>query len=198
MPSKWVEKGITSLALYDLVNPPNKREVKANYGELGGGLYDLRYREEQDRKYDVALLTSRPRENDLLLDDGCGTGMLMARLESSAIGLDLTPSLIETAKEKLREGHHLILGDAERLPIRGGVFDGIYAITVIQNTPDRTRAVSEMSRVARRGGRVLVTALKVVFGRDLLIDLVEEVGLVSVNAVGDAGINDWIVYSEKP
>ena len=92
----------------------------------------------------------------------------------------------------------MILGDAEHLPIRGGVFDGVYAITLIQNTPDRIRAVSEMSRVVRRGGRVLVTALKAVFGRDFLIDLVEEVGLVSVSAVGDAGTNDWIVYAEKP
>jgi len=179
------------------VNPPDKREVKANYNELGGGLYDLRYREEQNRKYDAALLTSQPRGNDLLLDDGCGTGMLMSRLESSSVGLDLTPSLIEVAKRKLRESHHLILGDAEHLPIRSCVFDGVYAITLIQNTPDRIRAVSEISRVARSGGRVLVTALKVVFDRDFLIDLVEDVGLENVSSIGDAGTNDWIIYAEK-
>ena len=116
---------------------------------MGGGLYDLRYREEQDRKYDPALLMSLPREYDLLLDDGCGTGMLMARLDSPTVGLDLTPSFLEAARRKLRESHHLVLGDAEHLPILGGVFDGVYAITLIQNTPDKTRAVSEMSRVAR-------------------------------------------------
>lgn len=180
------------------VNPPDKREVKSNYDGLGGGLYDLRYGEEQDRKYDAALLTSRPRGDDLLLDDGCGTGMLMARLGQPAVGLDLTPSLLEAARRRLREGHHLVLGDAEHLPIRGGVFDGVYAITLIQNTPDKTRAVSEMSRVVRSGGRVLVTALKAVFDRDFLIDLVEDVGLVNVSAVGDAGTNDWIVYAERP
>ena len=71
---------------------------------MGGGLYDLRYREEQDRKYDAALLTSRPREYDLLLDDGCGTGMLMSRLESPVVGLDLTPNLIEAAKGEAARG----------------------------------------------------------------------------------------------
>jgi ubiquinone/menaquinone biosynthesis C-methylase UbiE len=33
------------------------------------------------------------------------------------------------------------MGDAEHLPIRGGVFDGIYSITLIQNTPDKLATV---------------------------------------------------------
>ena len=180
------------------MNPPNKREVKANYDELGGGLYDLRYGEEQNRKYDAALLMSRPRGDDILLDDGCGTGMLMAKMDPPTVGLDLTPSLLKAARLKLREDHHLVLGDAEHLPIRDGVFDGVYAITLIQNTPEKIQAITEMSRVARRSGRVLVTALKAVYDRDFLIDLVEDVGLVNVSAVGDAGTNDWIVYAERP
>jgi hypothetical protein len=40
---------------------PRQEGIKDRNDELGGGLYDLRYREEQDRKYDAALLVSLPR-----------------------------------------------------------------------------------------------------------------------------------------
>ena len=179
------------------MNPPDKSEVKKNYSELGGGLYDLRYREEQERKYDAAFLVTLPRRDDLLFDDGCGTGLLLSRLDFPAVGLDLTPSLLLTARFKLREDHHLILGDAEHLPIREGVFEGVYAITLIQNTPDKRMAVSEMKRVTKHNGRILVTALKAVFTPDFLTDLLEEVHLKNVSTIGDAGTNDWIVSAEK-
>jgi len=176
---------------------PDKREIKDRYDELGGGLYDLRYREEQDRKYDAALLVSLPRGEGVLFDDGCGTGMLLSRLESTTVGLDLTPSLLAKARETLRVNHHLVMGDAEHLPIRGGVFDGIYSITLIQNTPDKLATVSEMRRVAKSGGRVLVTALCAVFKADFLPGLLESAGFRNISMVGDAGTNDWIAYAEK-
>jgi ubiquinone/menaquinone biosynthesis C-methylase UbiE len=179
------------------VNPSDKREVKKNYDELGGVLYDLRYREEQDRKYDAAFLLTLPGGNDLLLDNGCGTGMLLSRFDSPVIGLDLTPNLLETARRKLKKDHHLILGDAEHLPLRDNVFGGVYAITLIQNTPDKPKTVSEMKRVLKTHGKLLVTALKAVFGPDFLADLLEEVHLAKVNRIGDAGTNDWIVSAEK-
>jgi ubiquinone/menaquinone biosynthesis C-methylase UbiE len=192
-----VEKGITPLAFYTTVDHPDKREVKRNYDELGGGLYDLRYGEEQYRKYDAAFLVTLPRGDALLLDDGCGTGMLLARLDSPAVGLDLTPSLLLAARKKLRMDHHLILGDAEHLPIKDCVFDGVYAITLIQNTPDKRKAVSEMRRVVKTHGKILVTALKVVFTQDFLTNLLEQLHLQNVATIGDAGTNDWIVSAEK-
>lgn len=177
---------------------PDKKEIRERYDELGGGLYDLRYSEEQEKKYDAAMLVSMPRGEDILFDDGCGTGMLMARLESTTVGLDLTPNLLEKARETLKVNHHLLLGDAEHLPIRGGVFDGVYAITVIQNTPDKQFTVSEMARTTKHGGRIIVTALRAVFKVDFLFGLLEAAGLKNISMVGDAGTNDWIAYAEKP
>ncbi|HIH89651.1 TPA: methyltransferase domain-containing protein [Candidatus Bathyarchaeota archaeon] len=123
--------------------------------------------------------------------------MLLSRFDAPAVGLDLTPNLLRMAREKLRADHHLILGDAERLPLRGGVFDGVYCITLVQNTPDKRMAASEMKRVTRIHGRVLVTALKAVFSQGFLEDLLDEVGLGKVSSIGDAGTNDWIVSAEN-
>jgi len=178
------------------MRPPDKREVKQNYDDLGGGLYDLRYREEQTRKYDAVLVLALPRGDALLLDDGCGTGMLLQRLDSPVIGLDISPSLLKTAKKKLKTEHNLILGDAEQLPLRDNIFDGVYAITLIQNTPDKAKTVTEMKRVSRPGSKVIVTALKIIIDQIAFKDLLENAGFLKVYFVGDAGSNDWIVYAE--
>jgi ubiquinone/menaquinone biosynthesis C-methylase UbiE len=176
---------------------PRKRNVKRNYEGLGGGLYDLRYREEQAQKYDVALLLALPRVHGLLLDNGCGTGMLLSRISSPAVGLDLTPTLLKNALERLRTGHYLILGDAEHLPLRDDVFEAVCAITLIQNTPDKVATISEMKRVTMRGGKLLLTALKAVFDEAFIRNILERMNLSNIKVVGDAGTNEWIIYAEK-
>ena len=178
------------------MRPPDKREVKQNYNDLGGGLYDLRYRDEQTRKYDAVLVLALPRGEALLLDDGCGTGMLLQRLDSPVVGLDISPNLLKTAKEKLKTNHSLILGDAEQLPLRDSVFDGVYAITLIQNTLDKANTVTEMKRVSRPGGKIIVTTLKRIIDQIAFKDLMENAGFLKICFVGDAGSNDWIVYAE--
>ena len=178
------------------MDPPDKREVKSNYDQLGGEMYDLRYEEEQNRKYDTALLLTQPVAKDLLLDNGCGTGMLLRRLNSPCVGLDLTSSLLFEAKGKLNPIHHLIQGDSEHLPFRGGIFYGVYAITLIQNTPDKETTLFEMRRVTRPHGKILVTALKAVFTSDYFRELLEKTGLINGEIVRDAGTNDWIACIE--
>jgi ubiquinone/menaquinone biosynthesis C-methylase UbiE len=178
------------------MKPPDKREVRENYGELGGGLYDLRYEDEQSRKYDAAFLLTLPKEDDLLLDNGCGTGMFLRRLDSPCVGLDLTAGLISAARQKLKFNHHLVQGDSEHLPFRGGVFQGIYAITLIQNLPDKELAVSEMRRVSRTQATLFITALKAAFNREYLAGLLERKGFSKVDLVGDAGTNDWIAFAQ--
>ncbi len=178
------------------MRPPDKREVKQNYDDLGGELYDLRYHEEQTRKYDAVLVLSLPRGDTLLLDDGCGTGMLLQRLDSPVVGLDISPNLLKTAKEKLKTDHHLILGDVEQLPLRDSVFDGVYTITLIQNTPDKAKTVTEIKRVSRSRGKIIVTTLKIIIDQMAFKDLLENAGFTKISFVGDAGSNDWIVYAE--
>ena len=178
------------------MHPPDKREVKQNYDDLGGGLYDLRYRDEQTCKHDAVLVLTIPRGDALLLDDGCGTGMLLQRLDSPVVGLDISPHLLTTAKEKLKTEQDLILGDAEQLPLRDSVFDGVYAITLIQNTPDKAKTVTEIKRVSRPGAKIIVTILKIIIDQITFKYLLENAGFLKICYLGDAGSNDWIVYAE--
>jgi ubiquinone/menaquinone biosynthesis C-methylase UbiE len=174
----------------------NKREVRENYDDLGGGLYDIRYEEEQSRKYDVALQLTHPGGDDLLLDDGCGTGMFLKRVDSPCVGLDLSGNLLAVAKERLKPNHHLLQGDSEHLPFRNRVFHVVYAVTLIQNLPDKELAVSEMKRVLRTQATLFVTALKAAFNREYLTGLLEGEGFSSIEVVGNEGTNDWIACAK--
>jgi demethylmenaquinone methyltransferase / 2-methoxy-6-polyprenyl-1,4-benzoquinol methylase len=92
---------------------------------------------------------------DLLLEalrrDGGGRGW----------GLDFSSEMLSRAAGKLaRSGMsaraRLVAGDAQSLPLRDASFDGALVAFGIRNVPDPARALSEMRRVLRVGGRAVV------------------------------------------
>jgi SAM-dependent methyltransferase len=105
---------------------------------------------------DAAHVTSGTR----LLDAGCGAGLLalLARLRGAEVaGLDASPALLEVARERL-PGANLREGDLESLPFPDGSFDAVTAVNSIFYATDINGAMRELVRVARPGGRVVVTA----------------------------------------
>jgi demethylmenaquinone methyltransferase/2-methoxy-6-polyprenyl-1,4-benzoquinol methylase len=101
-----------------------------------------------------------------VLDLCTGTGDLLIealRRDTSrrGVGLDLSTSMLTRAEGKLaragmgaRAG--LVAGDAQRLPARSGSFDGALVAFGIRNVGDPAAALSELSRVLRPGGRLVV------------------------------------------
>jgi demethylmenaquinone methyltransferase/2-methoxy-6-polyprenyl-1,4-benzoquinol methylase len=110
-------------------------------------------------------LGERPR----VLDVATGTGDLaiaIARECSAAevIGLDPSPRMLAIARAKLvRRGleHRITLaeGDAQQLPHASCTFDAATIAFGIRNVPDRPRALRELARVVRPGGRIGVLEL---------------------------------------
>ena len=95
-----------------------------------------------------------------VLDVGCGTGVVAitaARKGARVTGLDLTPELLERARENARiaqvdvEWHE---GDAEQLPFGDGAFDVVVSQFGHMFAPRPEVAVSEMLRVLQRGGTI--------------------------------------------
>jgi len=105
----------------------------------------------------------------LLLDLATGTAdvaIAIAEREPAAtvIGLDPSPRMLAVGRRKLdREmlGERVMLveGDAETLPFPDGAVDGIAMAFGIRNVPNRLRALAEMARVTRPGGRVAILEL---------------------------------------
>lgn len=104
------------------------------------------------------------------LDVCTGTGKLasiMARQvgpTGSVVGVDLTPEMLDVARDKLaRRGLDGIVtleeGNALALPYPDGRFDAVSMGFALRNVADVPRAIREMARVARPGGRVLTLEL---------------------------------------
>lgn len=95
-----------------------------------------------------------------LLDIGCGTGELaeriMRELGVDVVAADLSPRMVDLARERGLEAR---LADIEDLPFKDGDFDCVVAAWVIYHAPDRGRAIRELARVLRPGGRLVAATI---------------------------------------
>lgn len=110
------------------------------------------------------------KENDNVLDLCCGTGK-MIELECTAvgenttvIGLDFNREMINVGYKKLNQSlnnykFNLIQGDAMDLPFEDNTFHCITIAFGLRNVPDKRKAITEMYRVLKPGGKVVCLEL---------------------------------------
>jgi ubiquinone/menaquinone biosynthesis C-methylase UbiE len=173
-----------------------KKRIKNGYNSLGGEGYNQRYREEQDIKYDIIFSILKAKFDELIFDDGCGTGMLLDRLFTPVVGLDLTSGLLDAAKNKLKYYHFLVNGDSEYLPFRNKVFDSTISVTLIQNTPYPEKVLYEIKRVTKKSNVSTITALKKAFTLDQFNKLLVGAGFSSYYILEDVSSYDWFAIVE--
>jgi ubiquinone/menaquinone biosynthesis C-methylase UbiE len=96
-----------------------------------------------------------------ILDAGCGAGPLSAALrDRGAIttGFDGSPAMIALARERLGDDADLHVADlAEPLPFADDAFDDIVASLVLHYLEDWSDPLSELRRVVKPGGRVILS-----------------------------------------
>lgn len=106
-----------------------------------------------------------PVADKTLLDVGCGDGALasaLARHGAIVTGLDADPVMIAAARRRTEiEGTrlHLVEGQTEKLPFSDAAFDLVVMVTVLCFVRDAERALMEMARVLRPGGRLVIGEL---------------------------------------
>jgi SAM-dependent methyltransferase len=99
---------------------------------------------------------------DNVLDVACGTGnatIPAAKTGAEVTGLDLTPKLLEEAKEEASNAGveiEWIEGDAEQLPFEDQSFDAVISVYGAMFAPDHRAAAGEIARVLKPGGRMAV------------------------------------------
>ncbi|HYH33491.1 MAG TPA: methyltransferase domain-containing protein [Pseudonocardia sp.] len=116
----------------------------------------------QQRAEVLALLAARPGEQ--VLDVGSGPGFLVASLADAVgpgggvHGLDPSPAMNALARDLTagRPEVRIDEGDALSLPYPEATFDVAVSTQVYEYVPDIPAALSELRRVLRPGGRVLV------------------------------------------
>jgi SAM-dependent methyltransferase len=94
-----------------------------------------------------------------LVDIGCGSGYVaaMAAARGAGVtGIDITPELIEIARERVPDGH-FVVGEMDDLPFEDGAFDAAVGFNSFQFADDPGAAVSEAARTIGPGGIVAAT-----------------------------------------
>lgn len=124
-------------------------------------LYDTLIEPMQAGVRKVALDLLPPRPGWSVLDVGCGTGTGLARYAEAGctvVGVDVSPAMLARAAALLGDEAELHLTDGGPLPFEDDEYDLVVSSMVLHEVPADSRVgfVSEMARVARPGGRVLV------------------------------------------
>ncbi len=95
-----------------------------------------------------------------VLEVGCGVGSDLIRFaEAGAIvtGIDLSPRSVFLAQERLHLYKYngvVIEADAENIPYKDDAFDFVYSMGVLHHTPNIEKAISEIYRVTKSGGKI--------------------------------------------
>ena len=115
------------------------------------------------------------------LEVGIGTGLNLPYYppEASLIGLDLSPEMLDLARRRATElGMTVELkeGDAQELPFPDQMFDTVISTYAMCSVPDEARTISEMRRVLRDGGRLILvdhirSAVKPIYWMQRLLEL---------------------------
>ncbi|MCD4785774.1 MAG: class I SAM-dependent methyltransferase [Candidatus Eremiobacteraeota bacterium] len=97
-----------------------------------------------------------------LLEVGCGTGHWTEFFLSKGFqttGLDISDEMLRVARSKEMKSAHFIQGDAHKLPFEDETFDICAAITLLEFVDDPRKVISQMYRVTRPGGRIIMGVL---------------------------------------
>jgi ubiquinone/menaquinone biosynthesis C-methylase UbiE/DNA-binding transcriptional ArsR family regulator len=94
-------------------------------------------------------------------DLGCGTGQvseLIAPHVAKVIAVDGSDDMVQAARKRLKGLHHVDVrrGDMEALPLDDAHLDAAVVALVLHHVPEPPRALAEMHRVLKRGGRVMI------------------------------------------
>jgi ubiquinone/menaquinone biosynthesis C-methylase UbiE len=117
----------------------------------------------------TAVELAAPRESERLLDVATGTGGLLRELSrrrarpAEVVGLDRSASMLAAAaRHGLPTEWRLLSGDARRLPFPDRRFDVVTACYLLHllGRECRARAITEIARVLREGGRVVTITVE--------------------------------------
>jgi ubiquinone/menaquinone biosynthesis C-methylase UbiE/uncharacterized protein YbaR (Trm112 family) len=106
----------------------------------------------QKRFGEILNMLKLKKEFEVFLDVGCGTGNLMRQAINSfpkCIGIDISLGMLSLAYSK---GFPVLLGDAEKLPLKPNSVDVISCFSVLHHLFDQTPAFKEFARVLKPGG----------------------------------------------
>lgn len=116
-----------------------------------------------------------PIENNIIIVDfGCGNGKILSEIKkinskAKLIGLDVSITALEQAKKDFPEIEFYKITDGGKFPFNDETIDFIFSSEVIEHIYDTENAFSEIARILKPGGKILLTTPYHGFVKNLLI-----------------------------
>ena len=116
------------------------------------------------RRRAIKIISKSYKSPDIL-DVATGTGDLaiaaMKLNPAKITGIDISGKMLEIGKEKVEKRGFagridLLLGDSEKIPFGDNIFDVAMVAFGVRNFSDPLKGLSEMNRVIRKGGMIMV------------------------------------------
>ncbi len=107
----------------------------------------------------------RDNSKTILLDVGCGTGLVSKELLKHGFrvsGVDFSSEVVKFAREE-NPGVDFTQSSIYELPFLDGTFDIVVCLGVFQTVEHSDRAIAEMGRVLKKGGILIVRTLNTLF-----------------------------------
>jgi len=107
--------------------------------------------------YEAVLDATEVGPATTLLDVGCGGGfamLLAARRGATISGIDVTPALLDIARERVPDASLAVADLEDPLPFEAGGFDVVTAFNSVQYAASAVAAFKNISQVTRPGGLV--------------------------------------------
>lgn len=178
-----------------------KRSVIRRY-DLTAQMYNARYAEEQRAKYEAALENIGNTPSEVTLDAGCGTGLLFNYITHQAkmiVGLDISRKTLLVAKEhaKTLTNVHFVCADVDYMPFKEKLFNPVYAMTLIQNSPKPDVTLHEINRISVDNAVIVVTGLRKIFSKKSFEDLIRASDLEIAMLRGDCNLKCYVAVCTK-
>ncbi len=190
-----------------------KKEIIDKYNSTSH-FYDERYRDIQKMKYDL-ISKHFTLLNKIILDAGCGTGLLFSFIVEKYIeniskysnyhyvGIDISIKMLKKFKDKINDNHmlfkgniDLILADLDFLPFRNQSFNSFFSVTSFQNLPNINNGVLESIKTLKTNAILLISILK----KKIEIkefELFIENYVDELEIIDNVSIEDFIILGKK-
>jgi len=178
-----------------------KRRVMRHY-DRSAKVYDIQYCEEQEAKIRTAIDNLALSEYCVILDAGCGTGLLFAHVAEKSrfvVGTDISRGALKEAKKKAKISKNvaLVLADIDNMPFLNQTFDVVFVITLLQNTPSPRTTLNEIKRVSKSSADIVVTGLRKTFTKEEFVKILRQVKLNVITVKLDEQMREYVCVCTK-
>lgn len=167
--TRFVEIAVDLLGIQNLFSKDlEKDSLNQFYNTIDGDIDEKAYNSDllvqkywQQRKTDEIKNCLEIKNDDVIVDIGCGSGVQIRETGASsaklAIGVDLSRNAISYAKTKKIPNTDYIIADAEKLPFKSEAVNKIICAEIIEHLMNPDDMILEVKRVLKKDGEIVIT-----------------------------------------